>query len=243
MNNQASRKTTGGRSASTRTRVIVLVLLVIALAIVASQDTLHAGLLRALTAIEQVIAEHPVAGAGLFLLLAVLSAMLAFLSSAVVVPAAVFVWGTTVTAVLLWVGWILGGVLAYAIGRYLGQPVVARLVSRKALERYQDKLSKRAPFGLVLLLQLAVPSEIPGYVLGLANYPLARFLLALAVAELPYVLATVFLGAGFLQRRMTLLVSVGAASILLSVLAWRALQRRLVASNASAGALGSHLRT
>ena len=236
MKGKASRKNAGTRAASPRARALVLVLLVIALAIIASQDALHDALLGALATVERVIAQHPVAGAGLFILLAVLSAMLAFVSSALLVPAAVYVFGTTVTAILLWIGWIIGGVCAYAIGRYLGQPVVARLMSRNTLERYQHHLSKRAPFGLVLLFQLAVPSEIPGYVLGLANYPLPRFLLALGVAELPYVLGTVFLGAGFLQRRVTLLVSVGAASILLSVLAWRALQRRLVPSSASAGA-------
>jgi len=213
--------------------VFVLVLFVVALAVVASQDALHAALLRMLSAVERVIAQHPVAGAGLFVLLAALSAMLAFVSSAVLVPVAVYVWGTTLCAILLWTGWIIGGACAYGIGRLLGQRVVARLISRKKLARYQHSLSDRAPFGLVLLFQLALPSEIPGYVLGMANYSMPRYLLALALGELPYVMGTVFLGAGFLQRRVLLLVAVGAGSILLSVVAWRALQQRLPSWNAS----------
>ncbi|MGH7712497.1 MAG: TVP38/TMEM64 family protein, partial [Gemmatimonadaceae bacterium] len=188
--------------------------------------------LRALAAAQSVIARHPGLGAALFVLLAALSAMLAFFSSAVLVPVALYAWGTGLSALLLWTGWIIGGVCAYSVGRYLGQPVVARLTSRRKLQRYQHKLSNRAPFGLVLLFQLALPSEIPGYALGMANYPMSRYLLALALAELPYVLGTIFLGEGLVQRRMTLLLAVGAAAILFSVVAWRALQRRLVASNA-----------
>lgn len=196
---------------------------------VVSQDVLHDALLRALSAVERVIAEHPIAGAALFLLLAVLSAMLAFVSSAVLVPVGVYVWGAAICAGLLWVGWIIGGLCAYGIGRYLGQPVVARLMSRAALARHQRRLSKQTPFSLVLLFQLALPSEIPGYLLGLASYPLSLYVLALAIAELPYVIATVFLGAGLVERRLTWLVAVGAGVVLLSVLAWKALQRRLPA--------------
>ncbi len=213
-----------------RARSLVFILIVAALAIVASQDVLYDAVLRLLAAAQTIITGHPVAGAVLFVALAAISAMLAFVSSAVLVPVAVYVWGASLCAVLLWIGWILGGLCAYIIGRYLGQPVVKRLTSRHTLARYQHRLSSHTPFGFVLLFQLALPSEIPGYVLGMASYPLTRYLVALAAAELPYVLGTVFLGEGLVQRRMTLLLAVGAGSILLSVLAWRSLQRRLLPS-------------
>ncbi|MGH7694285.1 MAG: TVP38/TMEM64 family protein [Gemmatimonadaceae bacterium] len=223
--------TRGHRPGSTRARALVLVLLVIALAIVASLDPLHDALLRSLAASQNVIARHPVIGAGLFILLSAISAMLAFFSSAVLVPVAVYVWGPAFCALFLWTGWIIGGVCAYAVGRHLGQRVVARLTSARTLARYQDKLSDRTPFGLVFLLQMTLPSEIPGYLLGMANYPMSRYVAALALAELPYVLGTVFLGEGLVQRRMAWLLAVGAASILLSVIAWRALQRAFATSN------------
>lgn len=223
-----------GRATSARARAVVLILFVIALATIASQDAFHDALLRTLAAARTVILLHPMIGAALFVLLAALSAMLAFFSSAVLVPLGVYVWGTTLCALLLWTGWIVGGMCAFAVGRNLGQPVVARLTSRRTLSRYQNAISNTAPFGLVFLFQLALPSEIPGYVLGMANYPMSRYLLALALAELPYVFGTVFLGEGLVQRRMALLLAVGAASILLSVLAWRALQRRLLPSGPTA---------
>jgi uncharacterized membrane protein YdjX (TVP38/TMEM64 family) len=212
----------------TRARALIFVLLVVVLIAVTSQDTLYAAVLRVLGLAQSVIENRPVLGAVLFVLLAAISAMLAFVSSAVLVPVALLAWGAGLSALLLWLGWILGGVCAYFIGRRLGQPVVASLTSRATLERYQSRLSSRTPFGFVFLFQLALPSEIPGYALGMANYPMSRYLIALALAELPYVLGTVFLGEGLVQRRMALLLTVGAASILVSVLAWRALQRRLI---------------
>ena len=221
------------RAATTPARALVFLVIVAVVAIVASLGALHDVLLRVVDETKGVIAQHPVLGALLFVLLAALSAMLAFVSSAVLVPVAVAVWGAALCAALLWGGWILGGLCAYGIGRWLGQSVVARLTSRQTLAHYQDRLSKRAPFGLVLLFQLALPSEIPGYVLGMANYSLARYLLALAIAELPYVIGTVFLGTSLLQRRMPLLLSVGAASILFSVWAWRSLQQRLASTGAA----------
>jgi uncharacterized membrane protein YdjX (TVP38/TMEM64 family) len=210
-----------------RARALLLVIVVVVLAIIASHGAVHAALLRLLGLAEGAIAGHPVLGAVVFIVLAAVSAMLAFVSSAVLVPPAVYVWGASLTALLLWCGWILGGICAYSIGRGLGQPVVRRLTSRETLARYQDRLSKHTPFGLVFLFQLALPSEIPGYALGMANYPLTRYLVALAMAELPYVVGTVFLGEGLVQRRMTLLLTVGAASVLFSLIAWRVLQRRL----------------
>ena len=63
------------------------------------------------------------------LLLATASAMLAFLSSAIIVPIGVYAWGSVNCFLLLWIGWLLGGVLTYAIGYTLGRPVAVRVQS------------------------------------------------------------------------------------------------------------------
>ncbi len=207
----------------------MLALLCIGLALAAASSSLHAGLLRLLADTEAIIVHHPVGGPMLFFLLAALSAMLAFFSSAVLVPVGVYAWGKLACLGLLWGGWLLGGLAAYAIGRYLGRPVVAALMSADVLERYQQRISARAPFRLVLLFQLALPSEIPGYLLGLARYNLFKFTVALAIAELPFALGTVYLGASFLERRIPLLLAIGALGIGFSVWAARRLRRQIAA--------------
>ena len=213
--------------ASTWTRAALLALLCAGLALLAASSTLHAALLRLLAEAETIIVHHPVGGPTLFFLLAVVSAMLAFFSSAVIVPVGVYAWGKLGCFALLWSGWLVGGVGAYAIGRFLGRPVVATLMSADVLERYQQRISARAPFRLVLLFQLALPSEIPGYLLGLARYNLGKFAAALAIAELPFALGTVYLGASFLERRIPLLLGLGALGIAFSVWAARRLRRQI----------------
>lgn len=208
-------------------RIVVLGALIAVLVAVASSDILHGTLTDIFRWAETIIRAHPVAGAFLFVALSALSAMLAFVSGVVLVPAVLGIWGETGVVLLLWSGWMLGGVCAHSIARFLGRPVVARLSSRHALARYEQWVSPTTPAGLVLLFQLAVPSEIPGYVLGLARYPLGRYLAVLAIAELPFAIGAVWLGTGFLERKTLVLVAVGVAGIAFSLLALLALRRRI----------------
>jgi uncharacterized membrane protein YdjX (TVP38/TMEM64 family) len=210
-------------------QALTLALLIAVLAGLAASETLHQAFLRLIAGVESFIGAHPIWGISLFILLSALSAMLAFFSTAVITPIAVHTWGELGTIVLLWVGWMLGGLCAYGIGRTLGRPVVLALTSGAALARFERRISTRAPFGVVLLFQLALPSEIPGYILGLVRYGLARYLGVLAIAELPFVIGTVYLGASFLERRMTTLLAIGALGVAFTAWALHALQKRFPA--------------
>ena len=101
------------------------------------------------------------------------------------------------------------------------------LAPGKSIARYKSKIRDHASFGFILLFQLALPSEIPGLVLGLAHFPLERYLLALAIVELPYAVGTTLLGASFVSRRFGLLISLGAVFALTAFVLGRALRRRL----------------
>ena len=76
------------------------------------------------------------------------------------------------------------------MGRFLGRAVVDWLTTGALLQRFESRVQRNSPFGLILLFQLAVPSENPGYVLGLLCYSLPRYLLALAISELPFAAAS-----------------------------------------------------
>lgn len=215
-------------------RAAALLVLCLALAAVASSESLHAALLDVLEAGEQIIHMHPILGATLFVVFAAVSAMIAFVSVAVVVPVAIYSWGQGLTILLLWLGWILGGACAYGTARYLGRSVVRWLTAEAGLKRLESAVNGQTPFSLVLLLQLALPSEIPGYLLGLVRYPLPRYLAALALAELPYAMATILLGASFLERRSGLLLGVGLVLVAGSLFAFQRLRRRLKSDPLSA---------
>jgi len=208
-------------------RAVILALLTALLASLAMSDALHAALIEVLAAGDAIITRHPVLGPVVFVAFTAVSAMLAFVSAAVLLPVAVFTWGEATSILLLWCGWLLGGACSYLVGRFLGREVVRWLTAEALLRRLERRLGPSTPIGLVLLFQLALPSEIPGYVLGLVRYSFAKYVVVLALVELGYAIAMVELGASFLERRTGTIIVVGIAVSLLSVLAYSRLRRSI----------------
>jgi uncharacterized membrane protein YdjX (TVP38/TMEM64 family) len=216
-------------------RLAALGLLVGAAALVASSDPLFAWLNAIVLHLEPWMLRHRVAGAILFAGLASISAFLAFFSSTILVPIAVHAWGAPLTATLLWTGWMLGGSVAYVAGRWLGRPLASRLMGPERLAYYELRLGQRAPFALILLLHLALQSEIPGLVLGTLRYRFERFLLALGLAEIPYALGVVYASRFFLERQTGPLLVAAAAAIAAAAWAGHTLHRTLETDDALVG--------
>jgi uncharacterized membrane protein YdjX (TVP38/TMEM64 family) len=143
----------------------------------------------------------------------------------VLTPVAVDAFGALPALGLLWLGWVLGGVAAYGVGRFLGRPVVSWLVSAPRLQEYGARAERLVAFRHVLLFQLSVPSEIPGYVLGLAGCRFRTFVLGMALAELPFAAGTVYLGESFLRRNYPALILLAVAGVLFTWLSVRSLRR------------------
>lgn len=182
-----------------------------------SIDQIHLWLKDLLATAEPVIAAYPVWGAVTFVLVSALSAMLAFLSSVLLVPVAVYSWGTTTTVILLWLGWWIGGACAFAIGRLLRRPLIKSARAERLVLFYGERLPRNAQFPLVLVLQLALPSEVPGYLCGLLGVRFTTYASALLLAELPYAVGTVMVGQGLIERRAGMLMAAIAAGLALSL--------------------------
>jgi uncharacterized membrane protein YdjX (TVP38/TMEM64 family) len=210
-----------------RIRAILLLGLVAGLLVLALSDPVHVAVLEVFEAAKVIIERHPLLGAGLFVVLSALAAMLAFFSSAILVPPAVYAWGPVTCAALLWTGWMLGGLASYGLAYRFGEPVMHWMAPGKSIERYRSRIRENVSFSFILLFQLALPSEIPGLVLGLARFPLERYLMALAIAELPYAIGTTLLGASFVSRQFGSLMALGVFAAVTAFLLGRALRKRL----------------
>ena len=139
-------------------RLLIFGILVIAVGFVAASDTLHDGAQSVIVWAQSMILQAPLLGMLVFVLLAMLSAMVAFFSSAILAPVAIYAWGKAGCLALLWLGWCLGGVLAFCIGRYLGRSAVSMIIGEDALASWQNSLGQRTRFIHVLLFQAIVPS-------------------------------------------------------------------------------------
>ncbi|MDP2830471.1 MAG: hypothetical protein Q8O21_00185, partial [bacterium] len=62
---------------------------------------------------------RPITGVIIFIALAAISAIFSLFSSVALVPAAIMIWGASLTLTLLLAGWIIGDIIAYFIGVYV----------------------------------------------------------------------------------------------------------------------------
>ena len=199
---------------------------VVALASLAvASDTLHEYLAGLVHWAEGLIARAPAAGVAVFIVLTMLSAMLAFFSTGLLAPVAIAAWGTKGTLVLLWAGWLLGGALTYAVGRYLGRSVAAFFVRGETLAHWEAHVRDRAHVRELLVFQLAMPSEVLGYVLGLLRYSFGTYMGVLSLTEVPYALAVVYLGESFLAGDAVRFVLIGLLAIAVSLVLYVLLRR------------------
>ena len=94
-------------------RLWAIPVLAVVVAALLLSDRVHEALLGVLATAQRLAEGHGVLAAALVVLFAALAAMLAFVSSGVIVPFAVYTWGTLPALVLLWAGWLVGGATAY----------------------------------------------------------------------------------------------------------------------------------
>ena len=78
-----------------------------------------------------------------------------------------------------------------------------------------------------MLFQLAMPSEVPGYLLGLVRYSFLRYIVVVVAGELPFAFGTVWLGESFIRQEVLPVLLIGAAAAAFSATAYWLLHRRI----------------
>lgn len=157
-----------------------------------SSAELQDGYDRLIAFIDGYASQQPLLSVLVFLLLTVLSVLLLFFSSVFMVPVAVSLWGPFNSTLLLLAGWLAGAVVSYAIGRFLGLPVLRQFISETKLDYYQKMLSQHAGLMPIFLARFTLPSEIPGYVLGASRFNFTKYMWITLLAEIPYAIVTVY---------------------------------------------------
>ncbi|MEE8131865.1 MAG: VTT domain-containing protein [Candidatus Paceibacterota bacterium] len=180
--------------------VYFLLIVIVAAVLIWSSTWAQEVFYKALIIVEDFINLHPLLGILIFIGLTVLSAMFAFFTSIALVPIAVFAWGQGFSFILLWMSWLLGGVISYFIGRGLGRKVVGYFVQLEKIDYYEQRLSTKIGFFMIFLFRLVTPAEIPGYLLGIIRYNFAKYLLITLLAELPFALGAVYVSEAFLRQ-------------------------------------------
>jgi len=174
-------------------RNVIVFIIIVGLAVVFwSSSLLQSYYQEAAIFLQEYGALHPYVSIFIFIGLSALSAMIFSFSSVWLVPVAVTLWQNSFTIILLLASWLLGAIISYLIGYYGGYPIAAKIVKTDRLSYYQKLISERLGFWIIFLFRLTLPSEIPGYLLGIFRYPFFKYLLVTLLAELPYAIYSVY---------------------------------------------------
>lgn len=179
---------------------------------------------------ENYATARPILSILVFLTLTIISVMFLFFSSAWLVPIAVSVWGSFATVLLLLIGWLVGAIFSYILGRYAGFPVLKYFIPLQKLDYYRDLFSKNPSLLLVFLLRFIVPSEIPGYALGIFRLNFLKYLLITVLAEIPYAFVTVYAIGAILNKDPIVLSSIIFVWLLATMLMFRLLYKKFAIS-------------
>jgi uncharacterized membrane protein YdjX (TVP38/TMEM64 family) len=157
-------------------------------------------------------------GPVLILALAVLHAVV-FYPAEIVDAAAGFAYGFFPALALMTVGWLLNGVICWAIGRSVARPLLDRWFGERRFERVERSIERGGATLLIAMRLIPIlPFSIVSYAAGAARVPIGRFLWTTAVGYLPITALSVYFGTRLEDISITDPLVIGSGLALLALL-------------------------
>lgn len=178
--------------------------------------------------IERVVGENRLLGAALFSLVMFGATVIAPIAALPMVPVLAPLLGPFTTGLAAFVGWTMGAIVAFWIGRWYGKPVVLRFVSLSAVERYERYIKPETGFLLIVFLRMLLPVDVLSYALGIfssVSFPL--YVTATMLGIVWFSFAFSYLGSALSGGDYVLLAVIGVASVLILVGSWWYIHRSL----------------
>ena len=130
-----------------------------------------------------------------YVVIAVIATVAAPISAGPLIPIAANVWGVAVTAALSILGWTIGSLIAFAIGRRYGLPLAQKFFSVRNLESMHKHIPKEKIFWSVVLLRIMIPVDLLSYALGVFGVlGWRRYTLATIIGITPFAFIFAYLG-------------------------------------------------
>jgi uncharacterized membrane protein YdjX (TVP38/TMEM64 family) len=142
-----------------------------------------------------------------------------FYPAEIVDAAAGFVYGFWPALALVMSGWLLNGLVCWAIGRSVARPLLERLLGRERFDR-TEAMIERGGISLLLGVRLVpiFPFSVISYAAGAARVPLGRFVWTTIVGYLPITAISVYLGTELESLHPTDPLVLGSVAALLALL-------------------------
>ena len=188
------------------------------LAIPELRDAFEAAVRGDTAEVRSQIEDLGVAGPLLILALALIHAVV-FYPAEIVDAAAGFVYGFFPALALMMIGWLLSGLLCFAIGRSVARPLLDRWFGAERFERTEAMIERGGATLLIAVRLIPIlPFSLVSYAAGAARVPLWRFVWTTAVGYLPITALSVYFGTRLEGLSLTDPLVLGSAAALLALL-------------------------
>src|SRR3954464_2916517 len=158
------------------------------------------------------------AGPLLILALALLHAIV-FYPAEIVDAAAGYAYGFLPALALMTVGWVLSGLICWAVGRRVARPLLDRWFGEERFERAERAIERGGPKLLRVMRLIGIlPFSVVSYAAGAARVPLWRFVWTAALGYLPITAISVYFGTRLEGLSLTDPLVLGTALALLALL-------------------------
>jgi uncharacterized membrane protein YdjX (TVP38/TMEM64 family) len=196
----------------------IALLAVLVLAIPELRDAFEAAVRGNTAEVRTKVKELGVAGPLLILGLALIHAVV-FYPAEIVDAAAGFVYGFFPALALMMFGWLLSGLICFAIGRSVARPLLDRWFGTARFERAEAAI-ERGGATLLLAVRLVpiIPFSLVSYAAGAARVPLWRFIWTTVAGYLPLTALAVYFGTRLEGLSITDPLVLGSALVLLALL-------------------------
>jgi len=157
-------------------------------------------------------------GPVLILGLSILHAVV-FYPAEIVDAAAGFAYGFFPALALMMFGWLLNGLVCWAIGQSIARPLLDRWFGVRRFERIERSIERGGATLLIAMRLIPIlPFSIVSYAAGAARVPLGRFIWTTMVGYLPITALSVYFGTRLEGLSLTDPIVIGSAAALLALL-------------------------
>lgn len=191
-------------------------------ALVAAVDPLRDSVAAALQGDHDEVRDHVdrlgLGGPLLILVLCLLHSVV-FYPAEIVDAAAGFAYGFFPALLLVMVGWLLNGLVCWAIGQSIARPLLDRWFGTERFERIETSIERGGPTLLLAMRLIPIlPFSIVSYAAGAARVPAWRFVWTTLVGYLPITALSVYFGTRLEGLSLTDPLVLGSGLALLALL-------------------------
>jgi uncharacterized membrane protein YdjX (TVP38/TMEM64 family) len=196
----------------------IALLALLVLAIPELREAFEAAVRGDTAEVRSKVKDLGVAGPLLILALTLIHTVV-FYPAEIVDAAAGFVYGFFPALALMMLGWLLSGLLCYAVGNSVARPLLDRWFGVERFERMEAAI-ERGGATLLLAVRLIpiVPFSLVSYAAGAARVPLWRYAWTTLVGYLPITALSVYFGTRLEGLSLTDPLVLGSAAALLALL-------------------------